>query len=101
MSSPSSRSARGNASDVAERIGMPRLALVTLLPCLFVGRAAFAQESHPAMDARGYLTIDGSQTIGHEELSFGLGSLDWGHGVPGANDLVSATLVGAFGLNLG
>jgi outer membrane protein OmpA-like peptidoglycan-associated protein len=80
---------------------MPRLALVTLLPCLFVARAAFAQESHPAMDARGYLTIDGSQTIGHEELSFGLGSLDWGHGVPGANDLVSATLVGAFGLNLG
>ena len=79
---------------------MPRLALVTLLPCLFVARAAFAQESHPAMDARGYLTIDGSQTIGHEEMSFGLGSLDWGHGVPGDNDLVSATLVGAIGLNL-
>ena len=75
---------------------MPRLAIV--LPCLLVSTVAYAQESHPAMDARGYLTLDGSQTIGHEELSFGLGSLDWGHGVPGDNDLVSATLVAALGL---
>jgi outer membrane protein OmpA-like peptidoglycan-associated protein len=81
---------------------MPRLALSCLLiaPCLFVSTVAFAQESHPAMDARGYLTLDGSQTLGHEELSFGLGSLDWGHGVPGDNDLVSATLVGALGLDV-
>jgi outer membrane protein OmpA-like peptidoglycan-associated protein len=75
---------------------MPRLAIA--LPCLLVSSVALAQEAHPAMDARGYLTLDGSQTIGHEELSFGLGSLDWGHGVPGDNDLVSATLVAAFGL---
>ncbi len=77
---------------------MPRLALA--LPLLFVSAVASAQESHPAMDARGYLTLDGADTLGHEELSFGLGSLDWGHGVPGEDDLVSATLVGALGLHV-
>jgi hypothetical protein len=33
----------------------------------------------PAMDSRGYLTINASQVLGHNELSFGLGALDWGH----------------------
>src|SRR5688572_10073557 len=33
----------------------------------------------PAIDSRGYLTINASQVLGHNELSFGLGSLDWGY----------------------
>ena len=51
------------------------------------------------MDARGYLTLDGSQTLGHTELSFGLGALDWGR-TPVENK-VSATLVAALGLRIG
>ena len=31
----------------------------------------------PAIDSRGYLTINASQVLGHKELSFGLGSLDY------------------------
>ncbi len=56
----------------------------------------------PAMDARGYLTLDGSQTLDHAELSFGLGALDWGRHMPAAIDnKVSATLVAALGLRIG
>src|SRR5215467_7914479 len=64
----------------------------------------------PAMDSRGYLTVNASQVLGDKELSFGLGSLDWGHGLlklnAGANsysvnDIISATLIGAFGLHAG
>jgi OOP family OmpA-OmpF porin len=64
----------------------------------------------PAMDSRGYLTINASQVLGDKELSFGLGSLDWGHGLlkldSGPNtyriqDIISATLIGAFGLHVG
>src|ERR1700757_4695707 len=33
----------------------------------------------PAMDSRGYITVNASQVLGDKELSFGLGSLDWGH----------------------
>ena len=31
------------------------------------------------MDSRGYLTVNASQVLGHKELSFGLGALDWGY----------------------
>jgi OOP family OmpA-OmpF porin len=64
----------------------------------------------PAMDSRGYLTINASQVLGDKELSFGLGSLDWGHGLLkldangntyAIQDLISATLIGAFGLHVG
>ena len=71
----------------------------------------------PAMDSRGYLTINASQVLGDKELSFGLGSLDWGHGLlklgddtctaaTGAacyrvNDILTATLIGAFGIHAG
>jgi outer membrane protein OmpA-like peptidoglycan-associated protein len=56
----------------------------------------------PAMDARGYLTLDGSQTLDHADLSFGLGALDWGRHMPAAVDnKVSATLVAALGLRIG
>jgi OmpA-OmpF porin, OOP family len=78
----------------------------------------------PAMDSRGYLTINASQVLGDKELSFGLGALDWGHhllsfgntdggsflgskcaGNSGPcysiDNIVTATLIGAFGLHAG
>jgi OmpA-OmpF porin, OOP family len=64
----------------------------------------------PAIDSRGYLTINASQVLGHTELSFGLGALDWGHGLlnlDGNNstysidNIFTATLIGAFGVHLG
>lgn len=78
----------------------------------------------PAIDSRGYLTVNASQVLGHKEVSFGLGSLAWAHHVLsfgdrskgsffGSNcesatspcysidDIVTATLVGAVGVHLG
>src|SRR5215212_1671536 len=64
----------------------------------------------PAMDSRGYLTVNASQVLGHLELSFGLGSLDWGHSLLeldangntySVDDIISATLIGAFGVHAG
>jgi hypothetical protein len=72
----------------------------------------------PAMDSRGYLTVNASQVLGHKELSFGLGALDWGYKMLGfgdkdacdsstgtacyqINNMVTATLIGAFGLRAG
>ncbi len=64
----------------------------------------------PAVDSLGYLTINASQTLGHGELSFGLGSLAWGHRVlelgDGSeqltiDDVITATLIGAVGIHLG
>jgi OmpA-OmpF porin, OOP family len=64
----------------------------------------------PAMDSRGYLTINASQVLGHNEVSFGLGALDWGYKMlsfdQGGNtysidNVVAATLVAAYGLKLG
>src|SRR5512146_898578 len=85
---------------------MPRL--VFALPCLLVATSASAQSAmqlddfHPAVDSRGYLTLNGSSVLGHEELSFGLGSLEWGrHLSASVDNVVSATLVAALGLRLG
>jgi len=72
---------------------------------------------HPAMDSRGYITVDASQVLGNKDLSFGLVG-DWGHELlnlggtctaPGQtgnctysiDNILTATLVGAFGLKLG
>jgi len=64
----------------------------------------------PAMDSRGYLTINASQTLGDREVSFGLGALDWGRGMLtldgqgntySIDNTISATLVAAFGLHVG
>ena len=64
----------------------------------------------PAIDARGYLTINASQVLGHKELSFGLGSLSWGHRLLGfengaatyaVDDVITATLIAAFGVHVG
>ena len=72
----------------------------------------------PAIDSRGYFTINASQTLGDKDVSFGLGSLDWGHGLlklgdkntcssaTGSpcyrvNDILTATLIAAFGIHAG
>src|SRR5262245_30378594 len=64
----------------------------------------------PAIDSRGYLTVNASQPLGHNELSFGIGALDWGRGMlqfeNGSNtmavqNVVAATLIAAYGLKLG
>src|SRR5688572_27979334 len=72
----------------------------------------------PAMDSRGYLTVNASQVLGHKELSFGIGALDWGYkmlqlgdqdscdantGMPcySIDNMITATLIGAFGLKAG
>ncbi|HEY1556591.1 MAG TPA: OmpA family protein [Kofleriaceae bacterium] len=92
--------------------------LVVVLPMLLLARLAAAQpagtvqldEFRPAMDAHGYLSLNGSETLGGGELSFGLGSLDWGRHMLAlgngtssysVDDMVSATLVGALGVPLG
>ncbi|MEZ4361761.1 MAG: OmpA family protein [Kofleriaceae bacterium] len=62
------------------------------------------------MDSRGYLTVNATQMLGHNDLSIGLGALDWGYKMlsfkQGANtysidNVVAATLVGAYGLAFG
>ena len=64
----------------------------------------------PAMDSRGYITVNASQVLGDKELSFGLGALDWGHSLLkldgmgntySIDDMIGATLIGAFGLHAG
>src|SRR5690348_13929708 len=74
----------------------------------------------PAMDSRGYITVNASQVLGDREFSFGLGALDWGHGLLKlgdtsncsksgvglapcyqVGDVITATLIAAFGLHAG
>jgi OOP family OmpA-OmpF porin len=64
----------------------------------------------PAIDSRGYLTVNASQVLGDRELSFGLGSLDWGHHLLqldgdgksySIDDMVTATLIAALGISAG
>src|SRR5436190_19561522 len=95
------------------RTVMPRLAIT--LPALFVSSTAAApsiaiDEFRPAIDSRGFLTLNSSQALGHGEMSFGLGSLQWGHDLlsfhNGAasysvDNMISATLVAAFGVHVG
>jgi OmpA-OmpF porin, OOP family len=103
---------------------MPRLAIgrslfvLCLAVCSLVARPATAQPAgnvtldsfRPAMDSRGYLTVNASQTLADGELSFGLGSLDWGHHLLrldangrsySIDDMLTATLIAAVGLHLG
>ena len=64
----------------------------------------------PAVDSRGYLTLNASQVLGDKEVSFGLGSLSWGHrllafengtATYSVDNVITATLIAAFGLKLG
>ncbi len=82
-----------------------------------VPKASMAQDGgnielsffRPAMDSRGYITVNASQVLGHKEFAFGLVT-NWGHNLlkfeNGANqyavqDIITPTLIGAFGLKLG
>jgi OOP family OmpA-OmpF porin len=65
---------------------------------------------HPAMDSRGYLTVNASQVLGDRELSFGIGSLEWGHHLLELNgdgktysidNIIQATLIAAYGIKAG
>src|SRR5690348_183407 len=102
------------------------LACAAVAAALVVARPARAQSAgditldtfRPAMDSRGYLTLNASQVLGDREVSFGLGALDWGHdllslgdpstcgkssGMPcyRVDNMITATLVGAFGIHAG
>src|SRR5262245_8949365 len=64
----------------------------------------------PAMDSRGYLTVNASQVLGNKELSFGIGALDWGYKMLNfdaggstydVNNMVTATFIAAFGIKAG
>src|SRR5215510_16269798 len=85
---------------------------------MFVASPAAAQDAgnidlnafRPAMDSRGYLTVNASQTLGDKELSFGLGALDWGHrmlnldgngNTYSIDNVIVATLIAAFGIHVG
>jgi OmpA-OmpF porin, OOP family len=93
---------------------MPRLAIAVVLLCA-VARVSSAQTAgnlqldgfQPALDARGYLSVNGTSTLGTGEASFGLGSIDWGHGMLdfragsasySIDNMVTSTLVGAIGV---
>jgi OmpA-OmpF porin, OOP family len=93
--------------------------VVAVLGAALAAAPAHAQQAgkvdlgifRPAIDSRGYLTINASQVLGHNELSFGMGSLDWGHGllklegaggtVYSIENMFTATLIAAYGLKFG
>ena len=94
------------------------LALVSPASAQGVGGDVPLDTFKPAMDSRGYLTVNASQVLGNKEFSFGLGALDWGYKMLGfgdadscgefsgapcyqVNNMVTATLIAAFGLKLG
>ncbi|HUH04879.1 MAG TPA: OmpA family protein [Kofleriaceae bacterium] len=67
------------------------------------------QAFRPAMDSRGYITVNASQVLGHKEVSFGLVT-NWGRNLLRFEDgattyevenILTPTLVGALGLRLG
>ncbi len=99
----------------------PRLlaiASLALAPAVFPSEA-FA-DSHeggnldlnpfkPALDSRGYITVDASEVLGHQDVAFGLVT-NWGYNMlrfeTGENSyevqhLISPTLIGAYGIEAG
>ena len=99
---------------------MPRLAVGLRLSMVLVLAAspALAQPAgnlpidpfRPAIDSRGYLTVNASQVLGDRELSFGLGALSWSHhllrfdnggATYSVDDVITATLIAAYGVKLG
>ena len=99
-----------------------------VLACLLAvgARPAYAQSNgqsidlnafRPAMDTRGYITLNASQVLGHKEFSFGLVTT-WRRGLVSADksctaegdpskcsfsvsNIITPTLIGAFGLKAG
>ncbi|HEX5060611.1 MAG TPA: OmpA family protein [Kofleriaceae bacterium] len=94
------------------------LALATSASAQTAGGDVPLDTFKPAMDSRGYLTVNASQVLGNKEFSFGLGALDWGYKMLGfgdpdtcsagtgapcyqVNNMITATLIAAFGLKAG
>ncbi len=97
-----------------------QLALAALAAISIVSSEAKAQSTNvggnaeinafrPAIDSRGYITVNASQVLGHKELSFGLVT-NWGKNVLTlkngdqlyeVQNIISPTLVGAYGLKFG
>ncbi|MBK9072066.1 MAG: OmpA family protein [Myxococcales bacterium] len=64
----------------------------------------------PAIDSRGYITVNASSVLGKGEFSFGLQAIDWGHALLAlkngnatydVTDTFSGTFGGAYGLKFG
>jgi len=49
----------------------------------------------PAIDSRGYFTVNASQTLGDKDFSFGLESLDYGHHLLDLSGTCTGTQPGA------
>src|SRR5690348_8826321 len=104
--------------------GLPLRRYLPVVVLFAVARFASAEPAgnltldpfRPAIDSRGYLTVNASQVLGDKELSFGLGALDYGHNLlhfesstcnrPGTctydiHNMVTATLIAAFGIHAG
>ncbi len=45
----------------------------------------------PAMDSRGYFTVNASQVLGDKDVSFGLGALDYGRNLLELNGACTGT----------
>ncbi len=63
----------------------------------------------PALDSRGYITVNASEVLGHQDVAFGLVT-NWGYNMLRfendensykVRNLISPTLIGAYGLDLG
>src|ERR1700744_6141256 len=111
----------------------PLVPLLTVVGIAVLGGVASAQTAagpvqvdtfRPAMDTRGFFTVNGSQTLGDLDFAFGLGALDWGDHVLSfgdtskgsffgsgcaswvmpcysVDDELTATLIGAIGIHVG
>lgn len=92
---------------------MPRLAIamgVLVVSTPVAAQSIAIDEFRPAIDSRGYLTLNASDVLEHTDVSFGLGALQWGHrllsfengpATYSVDHVISATLVAAFGIHAG
>ncbi|MEM9493115.1 MAG: hypothetical protein AAGC55_28455, partial [Myxococcota bacterium] len=97
-----------------------RLFVIVVLLCVAAEAPSAAAQSgpggdvdlqafRPALDSRGFITVNGAQVLGHGELSFGLVT-NWGSNLLAFDSetasyrvqhLITSALVGAVGLGLG
>ncbi len=76
-------------------------ALGAAVACSATGASADPDTFRPALDTRGYVTVDGGEVLGRWEPSFGIVT-SWARGgMTGAEDVVQPTLVAAIGAPFG
>jgi OmpA-OmpF porin, OOP family len=110
---------RSKGSAAGKPFALASIVFGSLVGSMLAAPQAYAQQPagnidlngfRPAMDSRGYITVNASQVLGHLDTSFGMGALDWGHGLLkfenagtkyDIQNIFGATLVGAIGLKLG